>query len=283
MAIDPEKQTRYWRDRSPYPRPSAGGTKDGSDEDNTKESNNSSNHEAHQVKTLMSLAETQTPRRHRVTGWAPLSTQEQDLEPPLKRSITWDHEYAPWNPDRPLDSQGSTQTNVSLTTSPSDDFYWLSLSEGSYPDELLDPRSPRFDNGQPKPTAADHPHPSLHNAGDDSARTCFSLVNRPKGPHLSTKTSRDREPLNIEYLLGPRRSRVLPSPFPAPPRSDTDKPRGACVDADIAPLMEVAEKRAESMDCLAVWLVFGLVGVWVLLMVANLKLAGWEATLESMH
>ncbi|GKT48094.1 uncharacterized protein ColSpa_08275 [Colletotrichum spaethianum] len=66
-------------------------------------------------------------------------------------------------------------------------------------------------------------------------------------------------------------------------RGDVGKSRGTCLDARIIPRKNSAETVEEKMDWLARWLIVGLVGVWVLLMAANLELAGYEVPLESMH
>ncbi|KAK1998644.1 hypothetical protein LX36DRAFT_24297 [Colletotrichum falcatum] len=290
MVIAPEKQTRYWRSRSPYPRLPAGEVDDGSRNGNTDENN--------------------------VANWTPSSAQEHDLESPLKRSITWDPDYAPWNTNRRRVSRSG------------------SLSEGFNSDEFLDPCSPCFNFIRAKPTAADHSRPALCNNKDDSARSCGSLADSLKSARLSVEIPKYRGSFNCKHPLDlRRRSRVLSSPFSGPPgqwradtstavalsrepdsdpdpeqdsgdrkdddegsaffgngsghsvdcnpwqRDSTDRSREAYVDAGI----ERRKKAAETMDKLAMWLVAGLVGVWILLVVANLKLAGYEAALKSMH
>ncbi|EFQ35282.1 hypothetical protein CGRA01v4_05792 [Colletotrichum graminicola] len=283
MTIAPEKQTRYWRNRSPYPRPSAGEANDGSGDDSTDESCSPSKRKVQQVKTLADSAEVEPSWRHRVADWTPPSTQEHDLESPLKRSITWDPDYAPRNTNRRRASQSSTQTDVSYTTSSPDDSKRLSLLEETNSKEFLDPRSPCFNFTQTKPTAADHSLLPLYNANSNSARKLCSLADSLKSPLLSMETPKDRESLNTKQLLGLRLSRVLPSPFPGLPGGGTGKLYKGRLDARIDPRLEAAEGRAERMDQLAVWAVAGLVGVWVLLVMANLELARYEAVLKSMQ
>ncbi|KAK1600755.1 uncharacterized protein LY79DRAFT_504196 [Colletotrichum navitas] len=295
MTIDPEKQTRYWRSRCSYPRPSAGEANDGSGDDSTDESCSPFKRKAQQFKTLVNRAEAEPSWRHRVADWTPPFTQEHDLESPLKRSVTWNPDYAPWNTNRRRASQNSTQTDVSYTTSSSDDSKRPSLLEGTDSDEFLDPRSPYFNFTQQKPTAADHFRLPLDNANNNSPRTFCSLADSLKSPLLSMEALKNREAPNIKQFLELRRSRVLPSPFPGLPvqrladtstavaSGGTGKLRKGCFDARLDPRLEASEKRAERLDQLAVWVVAGLVGVWVLLVIANLRLAGYEAALKAIQ
>ncbi|KAK2038364.1 hypothetical protein LZ31DRAFT_579571 [Colletotrichum somersetense] len=322
MVIAPEEHTRYWRSRSPYPRPFAGEANDGSSDDNTDESCSPLTHKIQRAETLLSR---EPSWRQRVDDWTLSCTPEHDLEFPLEKYVAWDPDYAPWNTNRRRASQSNTQTSVSCTTSSPDGLKWPSLSEGIDSD---DSRGSCFSFTQPKPTAADHSRPPLYDAHNDPARKCCSLADSLKSPFLSMRALKEKQEalLSAQRLLEPRRPRVLPSPFSglpvqpladastafAPyrrPGSDSDsgrylrgrgrdgessadyspwqrggagKPRETCLDAGTDPRMDAARKRAERMDQLAVWVVPGLVMVWVLLMIANLKLAGYEAALKSM-
>ncbi|KDN63573.1 hypothetical protein CSUB01_05323 [Colletotrichum sublineola] len=331
MVVVPEKQPRYWRNRSPYPRHSPGDANDGLSDDSIDGSNGTFRHKVQQVDNPVRRADVQPSPRHEVTDWTPSSTQEHYLKSPLKRSITWDAKYAPWN------TNCLPHTDAFYINSPSEDFKRLSQSEGINSDDFLDRRSPSFYFIQPKPTAADHSRPPLYNAKNDSVRMCSSLDDSLKSPRLSTKPPRVREPLNATHLLGRRRSGIIPSPLTGLPvqwptdtstaatssrgpdsnsdserdlgvlnhdekrsafsesrrghrvdcgtwrRGGMDKQREACLNAGIDLLAEATEKRAERMDELAVWLVVGLIGVWVLLILANLKLAEYEVALKSMR
>lgn len=59
-------------------------------------------------------------------------------------------------------------------------------------------------------------------------------------------------------------------------RAFTSRPRGVCLNARVMPRSEAAEMRAKTMNELARWLLAGIVGVWVLMMAADLKLAALE-------
>ncbi|KZL81366.1 hypothetical protein CI238_00401 [Colletotrichum incanum] len=352
MVIAPEKQTRYWRYRSPYPRPnritspspSAHKSNYESDENNFKEENRSFEDEVQQlhksnnkVMTLVNKTDFQSPRHQQVDEKSSSSTQGQGLKPPLKRSITWDPKFDPWNSDRFHASHRSTQSNIPFTdfvTSRSDHFTKLSLSEEDYSDEILRPRNPRFRPVRPKLTTVDIPRSPLYKAEDGSARIYSPIADNLKSPRLTARNSTYQNLLNTEYMFSLGHSRAPSLSFPVPrqqpslaqwspnvstaavspstghpsgeamvvfresiwchcvnckswKRSSMSKPRGMCLNARIIPRKEaaekVAEKVAEKMDWLAMWLIVGLVGVWVLLMVVNLRLAGYEVALEWMH
>ncbi|GJC92512.1 hypothetical protein ColKHC_01338 [Colletotrichum higginsianum] len=59
-------------------------------------------------------------------------------------------------------------------------------------------------------------------------------------------------------------------------RAFTSRPRGVCLNARVMPRSEAAEMRAKTMNELARWLLAGIVGVWVLMMAVDLKLAALE-------
>ncbi|KAK2061228.1 hypothetical protein LY76DRAFT_614483 [Colletotrichum caudatum] len=278
MVIAPEKQTRYWRRCSPYPRPFAGEANDGSSNDSTEESCSPVTHKIQRAETLLSR---KPSWRQRVDDCTLSCTSEHDSDSPLEKYDAWDPEYAPWNTNRRRASQSNTQTSMSCTSSSPDGLKWPSLTEGIDSD---DPRSSCFSLTQPKPTAADHSRPPLYEAHNDPAGKCCSLADSLKSPILSMRALKEKQETlpSAQRLFELRRPRVLPSPFSGLPRGGAGRPREACLDAGTDPRMDAARKRAERMDQLAVWVVPGLVMVWVLLMIANLKLAGYEATLKSM-
>ncbi|KAJ0167226.1 hypothetical protein CTA2_3732 [Colletotrichum tanaceti] len=169
MVIIPEKQTRYWRNRSPYPRtsrtfsssPSAHEVDDDWSESSENEDDRSmfsSGDEEQQLTRTIAEAETdseseslsatpaimtpsspgsftsevelRSPRYQRNDKTRASLAEEWEPRPVLKRSIIWDQEFTPGNPSRPRATRHSTL--------PSDQATYIDTHPSDNTSELLD-------------------------------------------------------------------------------------------------------------------------------------------------